>query len=304
MSAGAQTPGLYREGEYDLVRNILPPGQTGFLNALDVAQHRLSSSYYAPHQDDQEAMYGDLLPKAPQITAADIAADYKDASFGVPSDQVASIERPHHGVTIIRDRQYGVPHIYGDTDADMIWGTGWVLGEDRLFLTDVLRHYGRSRLASFLGPDRAYIEMDCAQAQLASYTEAELDAQVARLPAPYPQLMPSYIGGVNAYIDATLTDPTKLPVEYAAFGLRPQHFNAGDVIAIAGLVGGIFCKGGGVETRNAGFLRALYTAFGGPTNAAHPDPARARQIFTDFMETDDPAAPHTVDQPFLYEPGP
>jgi len=303
-SARAQAPGQYRDGEYDLIRNILPPGQTGFLDALDVARHQLSSSYYAPHQDDQEAMYADLLPKAPNITAAAVAADYKDASFGVQPDQVASVEHPHPGVTIIRDRQFGVPHIYGDTDADLVWGTGWVLGEDRLFLTDVLRHYGRSRLASFLGPDRSFIEMDCQQAQLTGYTEAELNAQIARLPAPYPQLMPSYIDGINAYIDATLTDPTRLPAEYAAFGLRPQHFNGGDVIAIAGLVGGIFGKGGGVETRNAAFLRALYAAFGGPTNAAHPDPARARQIFTDFMEANDPAAPPTVDQPFPYEPGP
>lgn len=297
-------PGAYRAGEYDLVRNIDPPGQTGFLTPVDAARELAGTGYEAPHQDDQEAMYADLVRRAPHLTAADVAADFKDASFGVAEGQVASVETPKPGLTILRDRQFGVPHVYGDSDADVVWGTGWILGEDRLFMADVLRHYGRSTLASFLGPDRSLIEMDCLQKQLTGYTEAELDAQVARLPAPFPDLGQAYVDGINAYIDATLTDPTKLPAEYLAFGLRPQHFNVGDVIAIAGLVGGIFGKGGGVETRNAAFLRALYAQLGGPGNTAHPDAAAARAVFSDFMESNDPAAPTTIDQPFPYEPGP
>lgn len=297
-------PGTYRAGEFDLVRNIDPPGQTGFLTPVDALREVAGTGYEAPHQDDQEGMYADLVRRAPNITAEVVAADFKDASFGVPEGQVASVESPRPGVTIIRDRQFGVPHIYGNTDADVVFGTGWVLGEDRLFMTDVLRHYGRSTLASFLGPDRSFIEMDCQQKQLTGYTEEELDAQVARLPQPFPDLAQAYVAGINAYIDATLTDPSKLPAEYLAFGLRPQHFDVGDVIAIAGLVGGIFGKGGGVETRNAHFLRALYAQLGGPGNASQPDPTTANAVFGDFMETNDPAAPTTIDQPFPYETGP
>jgi acyl-homoserine lactone acylase PvdQ len=304
-AAGAgSNPGHYRDGEYDQVRNILPPGQTGFVSAADFAHHNLDNSYYAPHQADQLGMYADLVNKAPNITPADLNADYKDASFGVPADQIASTESPpgHPGLTIIRDKQFGVPHIYGTTDDDVVYGTGWVLAEDRLFMTDVLRHYGRSRLASFLGPDRSFIQMDCDQAQLTGYTEAELDQQVAQLKVPFPHLAQVYVDGINAYIDAATTNPTLMPAEYptAAAGL-PQHFNIGDIIAIAGLVGGIFGKGGGVETRNAKFLRGLFAAYGGPTNSGNHNPATALKIFHDFMENEDPAAPTTLDQPFPYE---
>jgi acyl-homoserine lactone acylase PvdQ len=304
-AAGADSnPGHYRDGEFDQVRNILPPGQTGFVSAADFARHNADSSYYAPHQADQLGMYADLVKKAPNITQADLNTDYKDASFGVPADQIASTESPagHPGLTIIRDKQFGVPHIYGVTDEDVVFGTGWVLAEDRLFMTDVLRHYGRSRLASFLGPDPSFIRMDCDQAQLTGYTEGELDQQVAQLQAPFPHLAQVYVDGINAYIDAASLNPTLMPGEYpTAAGGAPQHFNIGDVIAIAGLVGGIFGKGGGVETRNAKFLRGLFAAYGGPTNSSNHNPATALQIFHDFMENEDPAAPTTLDKPFPYE---
>ena len=303
--AADDNPGHYRDGEYDAIRNILPPGQTGFLSPQDVAQQKLTGSYPAgSHIDDQLQMYSELVGKAPGITAADLQKDYKDASFGVQPGDIASTESPSPGVTIIRDKSFGVPHVYGVTDADVAFGTGYILAEDRLFFADVLRHYGRSTLASFLGPSRATIEMDCAQAQLTGYSDAELDAQVDHLQAPYPALAQRYIDGINAYINAITTDPSKLPAEYYAFGLQPQPWVKGDVIAIAGLVGGIFGKGGGVETRNAALLRALYAQYGGPTNSSNTDPTRANAVFSDLMENEDPAAPTTVDASFPYEKNP
>src|SRR5690348_10415279 len=73
--ADTPAPGSYRDGEYDVVRNIDPAGQTGFLTPADAAREKADSTYFAPHQDDQEGMYSDLVTKAPNITAADIQAD-------------------------------------------------------------------------------------------------------------------------------------------------------------------------------------------------------------------------------------
>lgn len=51
----------------------------------------------------------------------------------------------------MRDRQYGVPHIYGDTRPALMSGIGYATAEDRLFFSDVLRPAGQGSLASFAG---------------------------------------------------------------------------------------------------------------------------------------------------------
>jgi len=64
-------------------------------------------------------MYSSLATSVP-ITEAQIPQFYKDATFGVPAGKVASTESPEPGVTIERDSQFGVPHIYGDTRAETV----------------------------------------------------------------------------------------------------------------------------------------------------------------------------------------
>ena len=86
-------------------------------------------------------------------------------------------------MTIQRDSAYGVPHIYGDTRADTMFGAGYAGAADRLFLMDVLRHTGRAELASFLGGSNA--EADAGQWSFAPYTEADLEKQLAQTPQLY-----------------------------------------------------------------------------------------------------------------------
>ena len=85
---------------------------------------------------------------------------------------------PRDGVTIVRDKQFGVPHVYGKTRGDVMFGTGYVGAQDRLFLMDVLRHTGRAQLSSFAGGAASNREMDRVQWQLAPYTEADLQRQI------------------------------------------------------------------------------------------------------------------------------
>ena len=52
----------------------------------------------------------------------------------------------------MRDKAFGVPHIYATTRGGVMFGAGYAGAEDRLFLMDVLRHTGaadcpRSRAA-------------------------------------------------------------------------------------------------------------------------------------------------------------
>ena len=81
----------------------------------------------------------------------------------------------------MRDKAYGVPHIYGETRADTMFGAGYAGAQDRLFLMDVLRHTGRAELASFLGGSNA--DADASQWGFAPYTEADLEKQIDEAPS-------------------------------------------------------------------------------------------------------------------------
>src|SRR5688572_1951720 len=62
-------------------------------------------------------------------------------------------------VEILRDRM-GVPHIYAGSTADLYFGLGLVVGEDRLWQIDRLRRRALGRQAEILGA--AYVASDIA----------------------------------------------------------------------------------------------------------------------------------------------
>ena len=143
-------------------RNVLPPGEAGSDNALQLAAFEANKTY-PTHFADQLPLYENLVYASPHLTAADIPKYYKDATFGVKPDDVESTETPRPGVTIVRDKGYGIPHIYGETDEDVEFGAGYAAAEDRLFFIDVLRHTGRATLSSFVGGGAGNRAMDRTQ---------------------------------------------------------------------------------------------------------------------------------------------
>ena len=161
-------------------RNVLPPGEAGTDNAVAARRSFSSTAPIRTHWADQQPLYDDLLYASPQLTNAQIADYFKDATFGVRPGDVESTTTPRPGVTIVRDKQYGVPHIYGDTRADVMFGAGYAGAQDRLFLMDILRHTGRAELSSFVGGSPSNREMDRAQWALAPYTEQDLQKQIDR----------------------------------------------------------------------------------------------------------------------------
>ncbi len=186
-SAGADTAvsTAYRANDYadGQAMSILPPGENGLVNAVDAAEFELLGQRPADSQD-QLGKYANLLYGASSLTDATLGNYYNDESFGVPPGDVMRTERPGAGVTIYRDT-HDVPHVYGNTDQTMAFGAGYAQAEDRLFLMDVLRHYGEGTLASFLGGSCEFEQMDHDQLLLAPYTPAQAQAQVDALPGEY-----------------------------------------------------------------------------------------------------------------------
>jgi acyl-homoserine lactone acylase PvdQ len=304
----------YGHNDFGGFRNVLPPGQNGFGTIGQLAAF-LGSGARPPHNNDQLGMYSSLTTAAPGIREPQIPSFFKDATFGVPSGDVAGTESPAPGVTIERDKRFGVPHIYGTTRAALMFGIGYATAEDRLFFVDALRHAGQGDLAEFAGG--ANVGMDESVWASAPYTHADLIKQVAYGISHYrqgPEIArdgESFVAGINAYIAAAKRNPALMPGEYIGLG-RPQGpdpFTVEDLVSIASLVGGIFGRGGGSQLSNAILYEQLLRRFGPERHPLAGSPERARvgrtisrshrdtsgfATFLSFVDPSDPEAPTTV----------
>ena len=280
--------------------DILPPGQNG--NAT-LAQILLNQAFgtQPSHAEDQLGPYAGLATGYPGLTDAKINDFFNDASFGVPSDQVASSEKPagRGDVTIVRDKKSGVPHITGTTRYGTEFGAGYAAAEDRLWLMDVFRHVGRGRLTGFAGGAPANQGLEQQFYRSAPYTEAELqgqiDSAVAKSGARGQQALAdvgAYLAGINAYIDAS-DSGRYFPGEYVLTGHKDaitnagtiEHFKVTDLVALASVVGSLFGSGGGGEVDNAMSLLAAQQKYG---------VEEGTRVWESFRERNDPEAALTV----------
>ncbi len=178
---------------------------------------------------------------------------------------------------IVRD-DYGVPHIWADDLYSLFWANGYAQAQDRLVQMEILRHVGKGELASLTG-GYGSLDMDLATRR-ELYTEEERQATIERIGAMTPENggldgamwlegFNAFADGVNAWIEETRTDPSKLPGEYAAFGVLPRDWLVSDTIAIAEYLLDIFGRGsGGAEHRNAALLAQLQGLLGDEQGAA------------------------------------
>ncbi|MFC9280388.1 penicillin acylase family protein [Streptomyces collinus] len=280
--------------------DILPPGENG--NAT-LAQILLNQAFgtQPSHAEDQLGPYANLATGYSGLTDAKINTFFNDASFGVPSDQVASTEKPagRGDVTIVRDKKAGVPHITGTTRYGTEFGAGYAAAEDRLWLMDVFRHVGRGQLTGFAGGAAANQGLEQQFYRNAPYTEADLQAQidgaVARNGARGQQALAdvdAYLDGVNAYIDAS-DSGRYFPGEYVLTGHKDSitnagtidHFKVTDMVALASVIGSLFGSGGGGEVDNALSLLAAQAKYGVEQGTA---------VWESFRERNDAEAALTV----------
>lgn len=309
VSASGADPARAEADPYGNVRNILPPGSNGTVTAADLLA--LGGSMTAdennpPNFADQLELYDGLTKVEPNaVTQEDIDRLFKDAGF--EPEEVVSTETPRDGVTIERDA-FGVPFITGVTFEDVEYGAGYAATQDRMFLMDALRHTGAARLAEFAGDTPGNVAMDQAQLRSAYYTPEEAEAQIVKAAERADEVgadgakllsgVDAFLEGINAAQDAMCPGGSPLapdcPVEYAALQKTPEPWTRGDIVYLASLVGGIFGKGGGHEYDNAIFFQRLLAKFG---------MKKAKRVYADLREKNDPEAPTTAETYTPYQLG-
>jgi acyl-homoserine lactone acylase PvdQ len=277
--------------------DVLPPGQNGNATLVEILGNQAFGTLPG-HSADQLGKYAGLINAYTGLTDDQIENFFNDASFGVPPGQVESTLSPRSDVTITRDKATGVPHIKGTTRSGAMFGAGFAGAQDRLFLMDLMRHVGRGDLTSFAGGAKGNRELEQSVWRNSPYTEADFQAQMDRLRASGPrgeQLysdVQNYVAGVNAYIDRCMSR-RDCPGEYVLTGHMdsitnaggPKHFKITDLIAISGVIGGLFGGGGGMEMQSALVRVAARAKYG---------TAVGDQIWEAFRGRNDPEAVLTL----------
>ncbi|GII65416.1 penicillin acylase [Sphaerisporangium krabiense] len=294
VSAAVYTPDDYCLGQ---CADVLPPGQNGDATLAEILAHQALGTM-PPHSGDQLAKYAGLISGYTGLTEDQISRFFGDASFGVPAGQVESTVSPRSDVTIVRDKATGVPHVTGTTREGTMFGAGYAGAEDRLWVMDLMRHVGRGELTSFAGGAPGNRELEQSVWRNSPYTEADLEAQITRLRdsgPPGARLyadVSQYVAGINAYIDRCMAG-RNCPGEYVLTGHLdavtnaggPQRFTLTDVVAISGVIGGLFGGGGGAEMRSALVRVAARAKYGA---------AAGDQAWEAFRARNDPEATLTL----------
>lgn len=158
---------------------------------------------------------------------------------------------------IVRD-EYGVPHIFSDSEYSLWYASGYAQAADRLWQADLMRRTAQGRLAELLGP--GYLSGD-----IFARTVFGGETRLAELMADAPEAMleqaNAFSDGVNAWI-AKATEEGKLPLEYVANGITPQAWSAADSAAIAQFIAGQFGQDGADELENAAQLASVVAIHG------------------------------------------
>ncbi|WP_026997879.1 penicillin acylase family protein [Flectobacillus major] len=125
---------------------------------------------------------------------------------------------------------YGIPHIYADSEEDAYFALGYVHAQERLFQMEALRRLADGRLSEVFGD--MTLESDKFFRSLALRKYAEKTVSEYPQNAPYINAANAYIKGLNAFIEKGDT-----PVEFQLLGIPKTPFTNIDCHIIQGYMG-------------------------------------------------------------------
>src|SRR5690349_10964899 len=107
----------------------------------------------------------------------------------------AAWEKQAQGITIIRDT-WGIPHVYGKTDADAVFGVAYAQAEDDFNRVETNFINGIGRLAEAEGEKEIYRDL-----RMKLFIDPEdMKAQYQKSPVWLKLLMEAWADGLNYYL--------------------------------------------------------------------------------------------------------
>jgi len=235
---------------------------------------------------DQGALYDALTPLQGHVTTQkQLATYYLSEKFGVQGSVLRTEATGRAGLEILRDKN-DIPHVFGATRADVMFGSGWVAAEDRglLLRLGLGPAYAAALSVPGISPFGLLLHLrSFTPSEEAVKFVAEQKSSLLEKGAKGEQViqdLENWVEGVNAY-ELTLPE---------AFRLR--HVTVTDAIAGFAFIGSIFGNGGGGEVANSELLAHLQAKMG---------EAEGLSVFRDLREVNDPEAPTTTSKAFPYD---
>ncbi|MCR4033031.1 MULTISPECIES: penicillin acylase family protein [Flavobacterium] len=123
--------------------------------------------------------------------------------------------------------EFGVPHIYADSEKDAMTALGYVHAQERLWQMELLRRIAPGRLSEIFGGvalknDKFFAGIGIEEAS------AKAIAQLDKNSESY-KLTQAYLDGINQYLEEGVT-----PIEFTLVGVKKQKFTIKDVYNIFG----------------------------------------------------------------------
>ncbi|MEO1039911.1 MAG: penicillin acylase family protein [Pseudomonadota bacterium] len=139
---------------------------------------------------------------------------------------------------IIRD-EHGVPHIFGETDADVFFALGYAHAQDRFFQMDLARRAVQGRLAELFGERAVRVDARARNRLFPQAAQAVLDNGAEETRAA----VEAYVAGVNARLQRGAPSP-----EYAILRKPVEAWTALDTASITIYLADDLAAGGFDET--------------------------------------------------------
>ncbi len=154
-------------------------------------------------------------------------------------------------VRVLRD-EWGIAHIYADTQDDLFFAQGFVAAQDRLWQMDLWRRVGEGKLAEVLGP--AAIARD-RFARLLRY-RGDMKAEYESYAPDAKQIIEAFVRGINAYIEL---NEDRLPIEFQLAGFKPEPWTP--EVCLTRMAGYVMTRNASNEILRARLVREFGTEF-------------------------------------------
>lgn len=122
---------------------------------------------------------------------------------------------------------FGVPHIYANSQKDAMTALGYVHAQDRLWQMELMRRIAPGRLSEIFGSKA--LKSDLFFAGLGINENSEMAIAKLNKNSETYQLAIAYVDGVNQYMEEG-----KTPVEFQLLGIKKDKFTLKDVYNIFG----------------------------------------------------------------------
>jgi len=271
--------------------NVIPQGQSQSGVSWLTAPGMLPAQAQARMYNRLTPLYRDI--GAAQVTASTDGTGYFKSSALLKVDDPSlitdlTITGTAGGKAVsarIRRDNYGVPHIFSETDAGVTFGAGYVTAEDRSLLLSPARTNGVASLVDIPGVSGINLVLGLYDYQpsksvSAAVTKQQTDSLNAA-GAQGKQVLSdidTYLVGINKW--------------YAANQPTTKPFTRTDIFAMNGIKAQYLGEGGGEEISNALFLDAARTTMG-TTNG--------NEVYTNMRGRYDPETMTTTNNKFDYQ---